>query len=123
MALRVGVAAHLIEHRTLHRQDMPIGLIWRVRTVKDLRSLIVISRFGQRAAVCVEHCLVARAFDRGLFEHGDGLRALPGAAERLGIVQGLFDICWIGAILLAVDIDIPACIGTKPTDAIGKESW
>jgi hypothetical protein len=45
------VATHLIEYGTLRRQDVPIGLVRRMRAVEHFQSLFVVSGFGQRAAV------------------------------------------------------------------------
>jgi hypothetical protein len=60
------VAAHLIEYGALRQQDVPIGLVWRMRAVEHFQSLFVVSGFGQRATVRAKHRLVARIFDRGL---------------------------------------------------------
>ena len=40
---------------------------------------------GERAAVSGEQRLVAGMGDGGLFEHGGGLRALAGGAQRLAV--------------------------------------
>ena len=59
---------------------------------------------GERAAVGGEQRLVAGMGDRGLFEHGGGLRALAGGAERLAVAQRRLGILGIGAIALAIDL-------------------
>ena len=65
---------------------------------------------GERAAVAGEQRLVAGIGDGGLFEHGDGLGALPGGAQRLAIGERRVGILGIGAIALAVDLDRAARI-------------
>ena len=42
--------------------------------------------------------------DGGLFEHGHGLGALPGGAQRLAVGQRGVGILGIGAVALAVDL-------------------
>ena len=73
------MAAHLVEHRALRRENVPIGLVRRMGAVEYLQGLIVVSGLGQCAAVGAEHGLVVRAFDRGLLQDGDGLGALSGS--------------------------------------------
>ena len=41
------MAAHLVEHCALRRQNVPIGLVGRMGAVEHLQSLIVISGLGQ----------------------------------------------------------------------------
>ena len=55
VALGFGVAADLIEHGALHRQDAPVGPIRRVRAVEHLERLRVIAVVGERAAIGAEH--------------------------------------------------------------------
>ena len=49
--------------------------------------------------------------DGGLFEHGGGLGALPGGAQRLAIGQRGVGILGIGAVALAVDFHRAPRIG------------
>ena len=70
---------------------------------QHVERLLEIAVVGQRPAVSREQRLVAGMGDGGLFEHGGGLRALPGGAQRLAIGQGGVGILGIGAIALAVD--------------------
>ena len=51
--------------------------------------------------------------DGGLLEHGDGLGALPGGAQRLAICQRRVGILGIGAIALAIDLDGAPGIGIR----------
>ena len=67
---------------------------------------------GERAAVSGEQRLVAGMGDGGLFEHGGGLGALPGGAQRLAVGQCRLGVLGIGAIALAIDLDRAARIGS-----------
>ena len=60
---------------------------------------------GQRAAVGGQQFLVAGMSDGGLFEHGGGLCALAGGAQRLAVGQGHRHILGVGAVPLAIDLD------------------
>ena len=75
--------ADLVEHRALHRQDAPVRLVGRVRAAEHFERLLVVAGVGERPAIGAEQRLVVRIVDRGLLEHGDGLGALAGRAQRL----------------------------------------
>ena len=116
------MAAHLVEHGALRGQDVPVGLVGRMRAAEHFQRLIEIAGLGQRAAIGAKHGLVARVCDRGLFEHGDGLRALSGGAQRLRVVERRVDIARIGAILLAIDRKVlpPSASERSATAMIGS---
>ena len=92
VTLRIGVAAHLVEHRALRGEDAPIGLVGRMGAVEHVQCLLVVSGFGKRAPISAEYGLVVRAFDGGPLEDGDRLGTLSRRAERLRIVQCNVDI-------------------------------
>ncbi len=48
---------------------------------EDIEGLLEIAVIGKRPAITGEQRLVAGMGDGGLFEHGDGLGALPGGAQ------------------------------------------
>ena len=75
--------AELVERGALHRQDAPVGIVGRMGAAEHVERLLEIAVIGERAAIAGEQCLVAGMGDGGLFEHGDGLGALPGGAQRL----------------------------------------
>ena len=108
--------AHLVERGALHRQDAPVGIVGRVRAAQHVEGLLEIAVVGERAAVSGEHRLVGGVGDRTLFEHGDGLRALTGGAQRHSVTKGSVGIPGIGAVALAIDFGGAARIG------IGSES-
>ena len=58
---------------------------------------------GERAAVTGEQRLVAGMGDGGLLEHGGGLGALSGGAQRLAIAQRRVGILGIGAVALTIN--------------------
>ena len=78
---------------------------------EHVERLLEIAVVGQRAAVAGEQRLVAGMGDGGLLQHGDGLGALAGGAQRLAIGQCRVGILGIGAIALAIDLDGAARIG------------
>ncbi len=43
MTLRIGVAAHLIEHRALHVENAPIRVIRLVRAIEGGKRLLVLA--------------------------------------------------------------------------------
>ena len=88
MSLRVGVAAHLVEHRALRVENAPIRIVRRVGAVERLQRLLVLAGLGQRPAIGAEQRHAARIADRGLFEHGHRLRALVGRAQCLRVGDG-----------------------------------
>ena len=104
--LRIGVAAHLIEHRALHRQDAPVGLVLRVGAVEHVERLLVVAVVGERPAVGAEHDTIVRIVDRRLLEHGRGLRALADGAQRLGVADRRIRIGRLGAVALAPGIHL-----------------
>ena len=122
VTLRIGVAAHLVEHRALRGEDAPIGLVGRVGAVEHVQCLLVVSGFGKRAPISAEYGLVVRAFDGGPLEDGDRLSTLSGRAERLRIVQRNVDIRRVGAILLPIHFHVAPRIGVRvPDAAIGTD--
>ena len=70
---------------------------------EHIERLLEIAVVGERAAITGEQRLVAGMSDGGLFEHGGGLGALPGGAQRLAIGQSGIGILGIGAVAFAID--------------------
>ena len=103
--------AELIEHGSLHRKNSPIGIVGRMGAGQNVEALLEIAVIGKRAAVAGEQRLVAGMSDGGLFEHGDGLAALPRGAQRLAIEQGRVGVLGIGAIAIAVNFHRTPRIG------------
>ena len=95
--------AELIEHGSLHRKDPPVGIVGRMGAREHVERLLEIAVVGQRPAESGEQRLVAGMGDGGLFEHGGGLGALPGGAQRLAIGQRGVGILGIGTVALAGD--------------------
>lgn len=54
MALRLGMAAHLVEDRALHVENAPIRGVRRMCTIKGDQRLLVLARISQRTAVGTE---------------------------------------------------------------------
>ena len=77
---------------------------------------------GERAAVAGEQRLVAGIGDGRLFEHGGGLRALAGGAQRLAIGQRGVGILGVGAIALAIDLDGAARIVRRGVRFLGDRA-
>ena len=86
---------------------------------QDVERLLEITVVDERPAVTGEQRLVAGMGDGGLFEHGDGLGALPGGAERLAIGQRGIGILGVGTVALAIDIDRAPRIGVRT----GAGAW
>ena len=105
MLLRFGIAAELIEYRTLRIEDFPIGLIGRMRAAQDLERLVVIAGVSQRAPIGTEHRLVVRIADRSLLQHGNGLSTLLGGAQCPRIIDCHLGIRRIVAITGAPGVD------------------
>ena len=78
---------------------------------EHVERLLKMAIVGQRSAIAGEQRPVTGMGDGGLFEHGDGLGALPGSAKRLAIAQGVIGVLGIGAMALAINIDGAARIG------------
>ena len=119
IAARFVMAAELVERGALHRQDAPVGIVGRMGAGEHIERLLEIAVVGQRAAIAGEQRLVAGIGDGGLFEHGDGLGALPGGAQRLAIGQRGVGILGIGAIAFAVGFDRAPRIGLGSRRGIG----
>lgn len=119
--LGLGVSAHLVEHGALRRKDVPIGLVRRVGAFKHLHRLAVIAGLGECAPKGAEHFLVARMFDRKLFQDGDRLRVHAHGAQRLGIAHRHVDVVGIRAILLSVDVDGALSIGSRVIGARNRQ--
>ena len=98
------MAAELIERGALHRENPPVGIVGRMGAGEHVERLLEIAVVGQRPAVSREQRLVAGMADGGLLEHGGGLGALPGGAQRLAIGQRRVGILGIGAVALAIDL-------------------
>ena len=81
------MAAHLVEHRALHREDAPVRLVGRVRALEHVERLLEVAGIGERAAVGAEQRLVVRIMQRGGFQNRGGLRALAGRAQRLRVAD------------------------------------
>src|SRR6267378_8175863 len=69
---------------------------------ENIERLLEIAVVGKRPAISGEQWLVAGMGDGGLFEHGDGLGALPCGAQRLAILEGRVGVLGISAIAFAV---------------------
>ena len=110
MALRLGVAAHLVEHRALRVENAPIRIVGRVRAVEHVERLLVVAGLGQRAAIGAEQRHIVRIADRGLLQHGHRLGALVGRAQRAGISDGGIGIAGIVAIACAQGVERSAAI-------------
>src|ERR1700688_2839272 len=102
---------HLIERGSRHRKNPPVGIIGRMGASQNIERLLEITVVGERPAITGEQRLVAGMGDSGLFEHGSGLGALSGGAERLTISQRRVSILGIGAVALAIDLDRVPRIG------------
>jgi hypothetical protein len=111
IALRFGVASHLVEHGALGGEDAPVGLVGRMSAAEHVQGLIEIAGLRQRTAVSAEHGRVARIGKRHPLEDGDRLCALPGRAQRLRVVQRRVDVAGTGAILLSVDSKVVPPVG------------
>ena len=105
------MAAELIERGALHRKDSPVGIVGRMGARQNVERLLEIAVVGERPAITGEQRLVAGMGDGGLFEHGGGLGALPGGAQRLAIGQCGVGILGVGAVALAVDFHRAPRIG------------
>jgi hypothetical protein len=97
------MAAELIEHGSLHRQNAPVRIFRRMGAGENVERLLEIAVVGERPAEGGEQRLVAGMGDGGLFEHRGGLGALPGGAQRLAIRQSGVGILGIGPVALAID--------------------
>ena len=91
------MAAQLVEHGSLHREDSPVGIVGRMRTGQHVERGLEASVIGKRPAVSCQQRLVAGMGDGSLFEHGGSLRPLSGGAERLAIGRRKVGILRIGA--------------------------
>ena len=103
--------AHLVERRALHREDAPVRIVGAVRTAEHVKGLLKTAIVGERAAVGGEHRLVGGVRDRALLEHGNGLRALPGGAQREAITKCGVGVAGIGAVALAIGFGGAARVG------------
>jgi hypothetical protein len=91
------VASHLVEHGTLHRQNAPVRLVGRMRTLEDVERLLEIAGIRERAPIGAEQDTVVGIVQRRGLEHGRGLRALVGRAQGLRIADRIVGIARIGA--------------------------
>ena len=121
IALRFGMAAHLVEHGALRRQDVPVGLIRRMCALKHFERLLVIAGFRQRAPVGAEHGFVVRVFDRSPLKYGDRLGALSGCAQRLGISHRQVEFAGLARYFSSVDFNIVPPIGIR-NDPAGRQT-
>src|SRR6185436_107742 len=69
--------------------------------VEHVDGLGVMPVISERAAKGVKHASMLRILDRGLLEHGNGLRALAVLAQCPRIVDGGVWIARIGAVAFA----------------------
>src|SRR4030088_913924 len=96
--------AKLIERGALHRKNSPVGIIGRMGAGENIERLLEIAVVGKRPAISGEQWLVAGMSGGGLFEHGDGLGALPCGAQRLALLEGRVGVRGVGAIACAVGL-------------------
>jgi hypothetical protein len=68
--------------------------------IEHVERPFVIADLGERAAIGAEQAAMLRVLDRGLFEHGNGLRALTIGPQRPGIIDHRFGVVGIGAVAL-----------------------
>ena len=101
MPLRVGVAAHLVEHRALDRQDAPVGLVLRMRAVERVQGLLVAAVVRERTAIGTEDDTIVPIVDCRLLKHGRGLRPLSNGAQCLGVADGRHGVARIVAVPFA----------------------
>ncbi len=101
MTLRLGMPAHLIQHRALHVEDAPIRIVGRVRAAERFDRLLVLARLSQGTAVGTQQGHAARGANRCLFEHGDRLSPLIGGPQGARVGDGRIDIVRIIAIASA----------------------
>ncbi len=113
------MAAELVEHGALHRQDAPVRIVGRVRLRQHVEGLLEIAVVGQRAAPGRKQRLVSGIGDVGLLQHGSGLRALAVGAQRLAIGQRHIGVLGIGAIALAIDLGGALRIGDRARLGLG----
>ncbi len=78
---------------------------------QHVERLLEIAIVGERPAIAGEQRLVTGMGEGSLFEHGDGLGALSGGAQRLAIGQRGVGILGIGAIALAINLNRAPRIG------------
>jgi hypothetical protein len=116
------VAAHLIEHGALHRENPPVRLVGRMGALQHAERLLEIARIGERAAIGAEQRLVFRVVDRGGLEHRGRLRALAVLAQRVGVADRVVGIARIGAEALAERLALAPPIGLAALDRGGNRS-
>ncbi len=102
--LRLGIAAELVEHGALRVEDAPVRIVRGMRAGQHIERLVVVAGLGQGAAVGAEQLHVMRVADGRLLQHGDGLGALVGGAQRAGIGDGRVGVVGIFAVMRAPDI-------------------
>ena len=78
---------------------------------EDVEGLLEIAIVRQRAPVSGKQRLVLGLGDRRLLEHGDRLGALPGGAQRLCVLQRRLGVLGVGAIAIAIGVEIASRIG------------
>ncbi len=71
-----------------------------MRPGQHVEGRLEVAVIGQRPPVGREQRLVAGICEGGLFEHGGGLLALPGGAQRLAVGQSGVGILRVGAVAL-----------------------
>jgi hypothetical protein len=69
--------------------------------IENVERPFVIAGVGKRAPVGGEHAGILRVLDRGLFEHGNGLRPLAIGAQRPRVVDHRFGIGRVRAVAFA----------------------
>ena len=90
---------------------------------ENIESLLEIAIVGERPAVAGQQRLVAGMGDGGLFEHGGGLGALPGGAQRLAIGQRRVGVLGIGAVALAIHVHRMPRIGIGAGLSLGSSRF
>jgi hypothetical protein len=78
---------------------------------EHVKRLLEIAIVGQRPPVAGQQRLVVGVSKCGLLEHRDRLGPLPGGAERLAVSQRRVGVLGVGAIALAIGVELAPGIG------------
>ena len=98
------------------REHTPLATPLPIEEMRDAFARIV----GKRAAIFAEQGLMFRILDRRLFEHGDGLRALIGAAEHLRIGDRDLRVAGVLLVLIAKTLDVAAVVVSGSQRALDR---
>jgi hypothetical protein len=93
------VAAELVEHGALGRENPPVGLIRGMGAGEDVERLVETADIGERPAIGAKQRRVARIGKRCLFEDRGRLAALATRAQGSGIGEG--DLRIVGVVAIA----------------------